>query len=99
MNGQEVIATTGILPAKVHIHKWPKSERPRAEGNPRTTRHTRILALFRAFHRENSVGRQGHSETLDLRLLSAIECFQVCLEGAQPRPEPPLHVGLAPWQD
>jgi DNA repair protein RadC len=29
MNGQEVIATTGILPAKVHIHKWPKSERPR----------------------------------------------------------------------
>jgi len=29
MNGQEVIATTGILPAKMHIHKWPKSERPR----------------------------------------------------------------------
>jgi DNA repair protein RadC len=29
MNAPEVIATTGTLPAKVHIRKWPKSERPR----------------------------------------------------------------------
>jgi DNA repair protein RadC len=29
MDAQEVIPTTGILPAKVHIRKWPKSERPR----------------------------------------------------------------------
>jgi hypothetical protein len=29
MSAQEVVATTGILPAKVHIRKWPKSERSR----------------------------------------------------------------------
>jgi DNA repair protein RadC len=29
MNGQEVITTTGALPARLHIRKWPKHERPR----------------------------------------------------------------------
>ena len=29
MNGQEVIASTGTLPVKVHIRHWPESERPR----------------------------------------------------------------------
>jgi DNA repair protein RadC len=29
MNGQEVIASTGTLPVKVHIRHWPERERPR----------------------------------------------------------------------
>ena len=38
MNGQEVIASTGTLPVKVHIRHWPESERPlarRTRSDPR----------------------------------------------------------------
>ena len=49
MNGQEVIATTGALPAKVHIHKWPKSERPREkllERGPHALSDAELLAVL-----------------------------------------------------
>ncbi len=49
MNGHEVIGTTGILPTKVHIHKWPKSERPREkllERGPHALSDAELLAVL-----------------------------------------------------